>query len=137
MKLNMVQRKKEGSIKMFRVFIREISMMEVGHKGRDWTWANNREGESFVKERLYRLFASLEWIYQFPKAIVQHVQKQASDNCLLILEDKPLSQHISKRFYFDKRILEVPAFKEEVKKLRIHINKVPSSKYMQELRIVE
>lgn len=80
---------------MFRVFIREMSMVEVRYKGRDWTWTNNREGESFVKERLDRFFASPEWIFQFPKAIVQ---KQALDHCLLILEDKPLSQHTSSGF---------------------------------------
>lgn len=102
---------------MFRVFIREMSIVEVGCKGREWTLVNNREGESFVKERLDRFFASLEWIYQFSKTIVQHVQKQVSDHCPLILEDKPLSQHTSKRFYFDKRILKVPTFEKEVKKI--------------------
>lgn len=68
------------------------------------------EGEGFVKERLDMFFASPEWTYQNPKAVVNHVQKQTSDHCLLRLEVRPSRLHTVKRFYFDRRFLEVPNF---------------------------
>lgn len=89
-------------------------MVEIRYIRRDWTWTNNKEGEGFVEERLDRFFASLEWIYQFPNAVVHHIQKQASDHCLLILDDKPQAQHITRRFYFDKRFLDIPDVEKEI-----------------------
>lgn len=41
-------------------------------------------------------------------------KKQTSDHSLLLLEDKPQDQPITKRFYFHKRLLEVPDFAKVV-----------------------
>lgn len=79
-------------------------MVEIRYSGREWTWANNRIGEGFVEERFDRFFASPDWIYNYSNAVGQHVQKQASDHCLLRLEMQPSSQMIKKRFYFDQRM---------------------------------
>lgn len=89
-------------------------MEEVRYIGRDWTWANNRVGERFVEERLDRFFASPEWHYLFPKAVVHHVLKQSSNHCLLILEDNPVGHRAKSRFQFDKRLLDDPEFEEVV-----------------------
>lgn len=103
-----------GSFRRFNDFIRTMNMEKVRFVGREWTWANNRVGEGFVEERLNRFFASTSWHYQFPNAIVNYIQKQASDHILLILETKPNCQSRSKRFYFDKRFIELPGFEQTI-----------------------
>lgn len=95
----------------FREFIKDmINMGEIKFLGRLWTWANNREGEGFVEERLDRFFASPEWHYNHPQAVVHHVPKQASDHCLLVLEDKLSGLKVGRRFQFDMRLLDLPDF---------------------------
>lgn len=106
----------EGSFQQFRNFVSNMCMIEITCKGRDWTWANNRDGEGYVEERFDRFFASPGWTHQYPHAVVQNIQKQVSDHCMLILEAKPLDQKSKRRFYFDKRFLELP----EVEKVIEH-----------------
>lgn len=69
-----------------------------------------------MEERLDRFFASLDWHYLFPKAVVHHVLKQSSDHCMLILENNHVAYHVKARFLFDKRFLEVQEFEEVVTK---------------------
>lgn len=103
-----------GSFRRFNDFIHTMNMEEVRFVGREWTWANNRVGEGFVEKHLDRFFAYPSWHYQFPNAIVNHIQKQVSDNSLLILETKPNCQSNSKWFYFDKRFIELSGFDQTV-----------------------
>lgn len=98
----------------FQEFVRDMSMGEIKYLGREWTQANNREGEGFVEERLDRFFASPEGVSQYPQAVVYHVQKQAFDHCLLILEAKSKGPQIAKRFQFDKRLLDLRNFEDVV-----------------------
>lgn len=95
---------------MFQTFISNMNMTEVNYTGHDWTWANNREGEGFMEERLDRFFVSPEWLYQNPKTLVHRIHKQSSDNCLVLFEDRMDKPFSAKRFYFDKRLLELPDF---------------------------
>lgn len=38
--------------------------------GRRWTWANNRQGEGYIEERIVMFFGSAEWMLEFDKAVV-------------------------------------------------------------------
>lgn len=98
----------EASFTNFRDFIRALGAAEIQYKGPNWTWANNRENEGFVEERLDRFLASPDWILQYHQATVTHVYMQSSDHTLLILEDKPHFHSPPRRFYFDKRFLDLP-----------------------------
>lgn len=108
----------EGSFMMFRQFIRDMHLREINFVGREWAWANNRVGEDFVDERLDRILASPKWLSLFPTAMVHRVQKQTSDHCLLLLENKPQRQQPPKCLYFDKRWLGIPDFEKEVEMAR-------------------
>lgn len=99
---------------MFKDFISDMNLVEVKYVRKHWTWANYREGEGFVEERLDKFLASPEWTYQNPNFVVHHAQKQTSDHCLLMLENKPSRLHIAKRFYFDRRFLKVSDFEQVV-----------------------
>lgn len=96
----------EDSFRQFRDFIATMDMGEIPSKGRLWTWANNREEEGFVEEKLDRFFASPDWLLEFPTAQVLNVEKQSSDHSLLILDFKPTVVKPKKRFYFDNRNLD-------------------------------
>lgn len=85
-----------------------MAAVETKYRDRDWTWANNWDGESFVEERLDRFLISPEWIQHYPNTVVQHILKQTSDHSLLLLENKPQGQQMSRRFYFDKQFLDLP-----------------------------
>lgn len=45
-------RRAEHSFFPFRNFIYEMGMGEIAFRARRWTWANNRQGEGFIEERL-------------------------------------------------------------------------------------
>lgn len=81
-------------------------MAELKVSSRLWTLANNRELEGFVEERLDRFCASLDWLLNFPRALILHEHKQSSDNSLFVLDTHPDQQRAKKRFYYDHRILE-------------------------------
>lgn len=51
-----VIRRLESSFIPFRTFIRDMRMGEMCFEGRIWTWANNRQGEGFIEERLDMFF---------------------------------------------------------------------------------
>lgn len=76
-----------------------MKMEEMGLKGKMWTWANNRVGEGYVKERLDRFFGSPLWILKSTQAIVLHEKKQSSDEA---------------RFCFDARMLLIPKMMDTV-----------------------
>lgn len=79
----------EHSFQNFRTFIDEMNMGEIKFKDDPFTWANNREGEGFIKERLDRCFGSAEWMITRDTAEVRHILRSASDHSLLILDTAP------------------------------------------------
>lgn len=50
-------------------------------------------------------------------AIVQHIERHASDHSLLLFDTKPAEKKKSKRFYFDKRWIGKPGFVEMIRKV--------------------
>lgn len=93
----------ESSCKGFLDFIRDMNMVEVEYQGRKWTWANNWQDERFIEAKLDRFFRALPWKIENESAIVLHVEKQASDHCLILLDTWPSKQKHKRRFYFYKR----------------------------------
>lgn len=84
--------------------------MEIGdikYKGDTYTWANNREGEDFIEERLDRSCGSVKWMRLNDTAVVNRVFRPASYHSLIILESKPKRVRTRARFVFffkwDKR----------------------------------
>lgn len=55
--------------------------------------------------RLDRFFGSAQWILDNDKIVVKHIEKQASDHCLLLLDTKLDEGRKKRRFYFDQRWL--------------------------------
>lgn len=82
-------------------------MEEINSAGNMYTWANNRESEDFVEERLDRIFGAANQFIQHPRARVLQEEKQTSDHHLLILVSDPEVSQVRKRLCFDKRWLQL------------------------------
>lgn len=54
--------------------------------GQQFSWMNKREEESFVMERLDRVFASVEWINQYHLYYLQNLPIIKSDHGHIILD---------------------------------------------------
>ncbi|KAB1209981.1 hypothetical protein CJ030_MR6G020125 [Morella rubra] len=59
-------------------------MIDLGCKGSPFTWTNEMFGRSLIQGRLVRGLANGEWRALFPKAIVSHLTRVASDHALLL-----------------------------------------------------
>lgn len=79
----------ESSYKGFKEFIERIEMVEVAFQGRQYTWANNWEDEGYIEARLDRFFEAARWWTENANATILHIEKQASDYSLLILDTNP------------------------------------------------
>lgn len=54
--------KTKASFQDFRGFISNVGMGDIKFRGEAYTWANNREGEGFIQERLDRFCGSTKWM---------------------------------------------------------------------------
>lgn len=63
-------------------------MEDVTFRGRRWTWANNRQGEGFIKERLDLFFVSADWLIDCDHVEVQHILTQALYHSILLLDSQ-------------------------------------------------
>lgn len=87
----------------FTYFNNFIAGMDIGYikfKGANFTWANNKEGEGFIQEKLDRFFGSLEWLLHFDTAEVQHVLRQPLDHSMLVLDTHLHRRKTKARFFF-------------------------------------
>lgn len=91
--------RQESSFRDFREFIVGMGMGEKKFQGDTFTWANNREGEGFIQERLDRMFGSADWMVQQNLAVVRHILRQASDHSMLLLDTHPLRQKNKGQIY--------------------------------------
>lgn len=79
---------------------------KINKIGRPYTWANNRQGEGFLEEKLDRFFGAASWMIKNPRAKVIQVEKQSSDHSLLVLVAEPEIVKFKRRFYFDQTWLQ-------------------------------
>lgn len=78
-----------ASSREFNDFIGRMSMEELAYQGKDWTWTNNWHDEGFIVARLDRFFGSSQWLVEHKGAKVQHIEKQVSDHCIILLDSNP------------------------------------------------
>lgn len=75
----------------FRNVINDCALLELQSKGCEFTWSNNREGDDLVKEKIDRVFCSLEWLTSYPFAEVYALPPVGSDHRPLLLQARPPS----------------------------------------------
>lgn len=105
----------EASCKGFVDFIQGMNMEEIDYQGRKETQTNNRQDDEYIEVRLDRFFGSAQWTIAHEKVVVKHIEKQASDHSLLLLDTKPEEGKTKRRFYFDQRWLTKVEVEEVVR----------------------
>jgi hypothetical protein len=65
----------------FQTTLDDCRLMDLGYRGKKFTWNNGREGEEFIKERLDRVVANKEWCAIFPKVDIWVQEELSSDHC--------------------------------------------------------
>lgn len=99
-------RRGEFSFRVFRDFVNRNRLIDIGFEGIPWTWCNNWEGDGEIKERLDRVLCTTEWRKGHGKAKCVHIQNEASDHCMILLDTEPKSRKWKRRFYFDRSWLQ-------------------------------
>ncbi|XP_071912962.1 uncharacterized protein [Coffea arabica] len=91
-----------------------LERRNIGFEGVPWTWCNNWKSEGEVKERIDRILGNTGWIRRFEKAKCTHIETEASDHCILLLDTKPERRRWKRRFMFDRRWLQHSDIEEVV-----------------------
>lgn len=66
-------------------FIQLVRAMDLGFKGKRFTWENRQKGRAYIKERLDRFLVNREWLHMFEEARVDHLCSEALDHAPIIL----------------------------------------------------
>lgn len=84
--------------KKFRSFLQVAGLVDLGHNGPAYTWANNQQGRSLILERLDRGVAMAEWIALFPNTKIFHLPNYSSDHLPILLRTEPQPRRKPKSF---------------------------------------
>ncbi|KAG8495532.1 hypothetical protein CXB51_013393 [Gossypium anomalum] len=80
------RRKPTAFINDFRAVVDDLSLDDLKTDNGWFTWANNREGDAFVKERLDRFFISNNNLECFPFMATKVIRQSASDHDAILLD---------------------------------------------------
>ena len=84
--------------KRFRTFIQRSGLIDLGHTGPAFTWANNQLERKLILERLDRGLATSDWLLNFPNSKLFHLPNYQSDHLPLLLRLKPRPKRGIKAF---------------------------------------
>ena len=110
---------KSRGMENFQELIYDLELCELAALGKKFTWMNNRMEEDFVMEKLYRAFASDEWINTYPSYALKNLPILHSDYGPIILDFDLQLPFKHRPFRFGHMWLTHPSWKEVVHKARI------------------
>lgn len=90
--------------------INSHGLIDLGFHGSPFTWSNNRHGLANIRERLNRGLANCQWRSLFPRVMITHLTRSASDHSPLLIDmvgGAPPYQNLSDLKFFGCRMLGV------------------------------
>ncbi|KAG6649980.1 hypothetical protein CIPAW_06G011600 [Carya illinoinensis] len=87
-------------VRDFRQTLAQCELNDLGYQGDKYTWANNREGSNFTKERLDRVLGNSSWIDKFEDHSVEHLATYSSDHKPLLITLKTKNNRPRKKRIF-------------------------------------
>lgn len=87
---------------VFRSFINHFGMINLGFFSNPFTWTDNRQGFTDIKERLDRGIAAQQWLLLFPTSPVLHVLTTSSYHHSTILNAATNYPVLSRPFRFEE-----------------------------------
>ena len=99
---------------VFGEWINDLSLIDMGFTGNQFTWKRGKEGSSFVAKRLDRVLCCAQTRLKWQSALVSHLPFLASDHAPLFLRLEPLVRMDTSRrpFRFEAAWLQHPSFKD-------------------------
>ena len=102
----------------FREVLSEVSLLDLGYFGLDFTWSNRCRNGALVHVRLNRCVTNEDWMLLFPHARVLHVVVVALDHMGLLTDlnppQLPSSGSRKKRFRFEHMWVHEMGYKEAI-----------------------
>lgn len=77
------------SFRAFKNFIKGNELIDIGYEGLPWTWSMMWDNGEEIKERLDRVLTSAEWFQANSEVKLTHIQNEASDHSMLLLDTYP------------------------------------------------
>ncbi|XP_071905731.1 uncharacterized protein [Coffea arabica] len=97
----------DNSFNTFRAFINNNELVDIGYEGKPWTWCNRWDNEGEIRECLDRVLGSGSWCNHYRNASCRHLETEASDHCMLLVDTKPATgRRWKKRFVFNKNWIQ-------------------------------
>lgn len=97
--------------RLFRDFLFEAGLVDLGFKGPAFTWTNRQNASSAIFERLDRAVATVQWNQIFTHAYVNHLPRIHSDHAAILLRTNQKPFPIPK-FRIENWWLNTPGFME-------------------------
>jgi hypothetical protein len=104
----------------FQLALADCRLMDLGFFGPRFTWCNKRERDHFVKERLDRATANIEWQNQFAKQKVEVLAASCSDHAPLFIVGTNSEKHARRprgRFRYEAAWSNHMGHKQIIKKV--------------------
>ncbi|KAK9038985.1 hypothetical protein V6N11_023825 [Hibiscus sabdariffa] len=86
-------------------FWERLASLRMESKGGTYTWLNQRSNEDAILEKIDRVLSSLEWNFQFPRAIALTDIVIASDHAPIVLLTNGAMKKAKKDFKFESKWL--------------------------------
>lgn len=91
-----------GSQCLFRRFIDDAELLDMGYFGNPFTWNNQRAGNANIQERLDRGLSNTLWRLMFPQATIHHLPAFRSDHKPLLMYTFSSPPNRPKPFRFEE-----------------------------------
>jgi len=106
---------KNYRMQTFQNYLNDCLLMEIDCKWCAFTWSNNRIEANLVKEKLDRVFCSLDWRLSFPEAKAYALPVVGSDHSPLLLMSNAKPAKKIRDFHFEAFWTEDEECREIVK----------------------
>lgn len=73
------------AVREFHEMALAAGLKDLGFKGNKFTWANNRQGLTYVAARLDRAFSNSKWLETYVDLVVNRLRRISSDHSPIIL----------------------------------------------------
>ncbi|GAA0183844.1 hypothetical protein LIER_31190 [Lithospermum erythrorhizon] len=100
---------------MFRNFVKNYRVLDLGFVGHPYTWWNKREGDDVIKSRLDRVLYDPRWSLMFNSATCFHMGMIGADHCPIMPNTEVETIKSKRRFLFDRRWAGKDGYEEVIK----------------------